>query len=263
MAAHELVVSRFTIPGVPVFMYHDVCAGPSSDDRYTLPLPMLREQLSFLRDQKFSVENLPTPAGAASGRSAVLTFDDGLSSHYENVFPALLEHGLTATFFVTTALTGSAGYLTWNQLREMNAAGMTIGSHGRDHIDYSNLQPAIALRRLHQSRLVLEDELGVPVSNFAAPYGALCRPLIKAARRAGFQRIYSSNPWLASGDSAVVSRLAVYRDTDLLRFSAFATRSAFPLLARGARSVLLYLPKQFVLRTCPERLRGPDRQEAR
>lgn len=262
MAAHELMLSRFAIPGVPVFMYHDICPGPASVDRYTLPLPMLREHLAFLRSQKFSVENLPTPAGAAGGRSAVLTFDDGLSSHYENVFPALLEQGLTATFFVTTALIGSAGYLDWNQLREMSAAGMTIGSHGRDHIDYSRLQPAIALRMLQRSRLALEDALGTPVSDFAAPYGALCRPLIKAARRAGFQHIYSSHPWLASGDSAVVSRLAIYRDTDLQRFSAFATRNVFPLLVRAARSVFLYLPKQLVLRTCPERLRGPGRQEA-
>jgi peptidoglycan/xylan/chitin deacetylase (PgdA/CDA1 family) len=224
---------------------------------------MLREQLSFLRNQKFCVENLPTPAGEASGRSAVLTFDDGVSSHYESVFPTLLEYGLTGTFFVTTALTGSTGYLNWNQLREMSAAGMTIGSHGRDHIDYSRLQPAIALRRLQDSRLELEDELGVPVSSFAAPYGALGSSLIKAVRRAGFQRIYSSTPWLASGDSAVISRLAIYRDTDIQRFSTLATRSVFPLLARRTRSVFLYLPKQLVLRACPERLRGPGHQEAR
>jgi peptidoglycan/xylan/chitin deacetylase (PgdA/CDA1 family) len=262
MAAHELIVSRIAIPGVPVFMYHGVCPGPTTDDRYTLPLPMFREHLSFLHSQKFRVENSPTPAGEASGRSAVLTFDDGLSSHYESVFPALLEHGLTAAFFVNTALTGSTGYLNWNQLREMSAAGMTIGSHGRDHIDYSKLEPAIAQRELQDSRQALEAALGVPVSGFAAPYGAMGNPLIKAARRAGFDRIYSSNPWLASGGATVVSRLAIYRDTDLHRFSAFATRSAFPLLARRARNVLLYLPKQLVLRTCPERLRGTGHEEA-
>jgi hypothetical protein len=108
----------------------------------------------------------------------------------------------------------------------------------------------------------LEDRLGAPVSGFAAPYGAMGNRLIEVARRAGFDRIYSSNPWLASGKSAVVSRLAIYRDTDLHRFSAFATRNAFPLLARRARNIFLYLPKQLVLRTCPERLRGTGHTEA-
>jgi peptidoglycan/xylan/chitin deacetylase (PgdA/CDA1 family) len=223
---------------------------------------MLNEHLSFLRTQKFCVEDMPTLVGAAGGRSAVLTFDDGLSSHYEAVFPALLEHGLRATFFVTTALVGSNGYVSWSQLRGMSAAGMTIGSHGRDHIDYSRVNPAIAQLELERSRLELEDALGKPTLNFAAPYGALGRSLVAAARRAGFQRIYSSNPWLAVADSAVVSRLAIYRDTDLRRFSAFATRDAFPLMARRARTVLLYVPKQLVLCISPERLRGPSRQEA-
>ncbi len=192
----------------------------------------------------------------------VLTFDDGLCSHYERVFPALLEYALTATFFVTTALAGSPGYLSWSQMREMSAAGMTFGSHGREHIDYSGLPDVVATRELDRSRVALEDGLGRPASMFSAPYGFLSRALIESARQAGFHWICSSHPWLASADSTVVSRLAIYHDTELRRFSALATRSPLPLLARRTRNALLYLPKQLLLRASPRHLGVQVHQES-
>jgi peptidoglycan/xylan/chitin deacetylase (PgdA/CDA1 family) len=261
MAAHELISARIAIAGVPVFMYHDVCAGSTAGDRYTLPLRRFAEQLSFLCAQGFAVEDLPALAGSANGRRVVLTFDDGLCSHYERVFPALLEGGLTATFFVTTALLGSPGYLSWSQVREMSAAGMTIGSHGREHIDYCGLEAAAAQRELYGSRLALEDALGRPAFTFSAPYGFLSHSLITSARQAGFHWICSSNPWLASAETDVVPRLAVYHDTDLARFSALALGSALPLLGRRARNALVYLPKELLRRGAPELLGVQVRQE--
>ncbi len=261
MAAHELSFPRFAMPGVPVFMYHDVCASPTAGDRYTLPVAMFGEHLSFLREQGFAVEDLPAQAGNSSARRVVLTFDDGLSSHYERVFPALLERGLTATFFVTTALLDSFGYLSWSQLREMSEAGMTIGSHGREHIDYSRLQAAAARRELDGSRVALEDRLGRQVSAFSAPYGFLSRSLIESARQAGFHWICSSIPWLAAADTTVVPRLAVYHVTDLPRFAALARGSALPLLVRRTRNAVLYIPKQLLQRTAPEILGVRVRQE--
>jgi peptidoglycan/xylan/chitin deacetylase (PgdA/CDA1 family) len=268
MATHKLISSRSPasglisdlisglISGVPVFLYHDICAA-STRDRYSLPLVTFREHLSFLSRQNFAVEDLSALAVAAAAniaRRVVLTFDDGLSSNYERAFPALLEHGFTATFFVTNSLLGTPGYLTSPQLREMSAAGMSFGSHGLEHIDYSGLAPAIAQRELQCSRQSLEDALGKPISAFAAPYGFMGRSLISAVQQAGFQQLCSSNPWLASPGSTVVSRLAIYCGTDLPRFSALAVHSPLPLLARATRNALLYLPKHILLRLSPQRL---------
>ncbi|MGA3127605.1 MAG: polysaccharide deacetylase family protein [Candidatus Korobacteraceae bacterium] len=256
MAAHELTFPRFAIPGVPVFMYHDVSAGSTLENRYTLPLAGFREHLSFLCGHGFAVKDLPALAGGCGGRSVVLTFDDGLLGHYERAFPALLERGMTATFFVNTALAGSPGYLSWDQMREMSEAGMTFGSHGREHIDYSGMEAAKARRELSRSRAELEEGLGKAVFNFSAPYGSLSRGLIAGARDAGFSWICSSHPWVASAESALVPRLAIFHDTDVRRFSALANRSALPLLARRARYALLHLPKEILQLTWPERLRA-------
>jgi len=261
MAAHELIGSRLAIRGVPVFMYHDVCADSVSGDRYAVTLARFCEHLSLLREQAFAVQDLPGLAGASSGRRAVLTFDDGLSSHYERVFPALLERGLTATFFVTTGRLGALGFLSWSQLREMSAAGMTIGSHGREHIDYCSLDSAAALRELHESRVALEDGLGVAASTFSAPYGFLNRSVMGSARQAGFDWICSSLPWLASVGARVVPRLAIYHDTDARRFAALANGNVLPLVVRRTRNALLFLPKQLLRRGAPERFGVQVRQE--
>jgi peptidoglycan/xylan/chitin deacetylase (PgdA/CDA1 family) len=278
MAANELSASplriRFRVrfrdairvPGTPVFLYHDVSPCPASEDRYAVNEANFREHLSFLRAQGFAVADLPALMETATGRRAIITFDDGLGSHYGCVFPALLDHGFTATFFVSTALIDSPGYVSWSQLREMSSAGMTIGSHGREHVDYSALGSTLATRELAQSRMALEDALGKPAATFSAPYGFLNRSLIESARQAGFSWICSSHPWLASAASAPlgrpISRLAIYKNTDLRAFSELANGSALPLLARRARNAVLYLPKQFLLRTSPQRLGVRVHQEA-
>jgi len=107
---------------------------------------------------------------------------------------------------------------------------------------------------LCRSRAELEDGLGKAASAFSAPHGFINRAMIESVREAGFHWICTSHPWVASADSTVVPRLAVYHDTDLSRFSALANRSALPLLARYARNALLHLPKQVLRRAWPDRL---------
>ena len=78
---------------------------------------------------------------------AVLTFDDGLESHYLQAMPWLQEHGFSATFFITAA----TGLWTTNTIKELDPdmveehikpdqvaalheAGFEIGNHTLNHI---------------------------------------------------------------------------------------------------------------------------------
>ena len=254
MAADKLSHALVALRGIPVFMYHNLCAGAASGDRYTVPLALFQRHLAFLRQQHFTVTDLASLAGARHTRSVVLTFDDGLARQYELAFAALQSHGMTATFFVSTSLVGLPGYMSWSQLREMQAAGMTIGSHGDRHIHYTGLTLPQAEAELRRSRIVMEDALGQPAVAFSAPYGFIHHALVSAARRAGFQQICTSLPWLADATGESIPRLAVYNRTELAKFSALALRSAGPILARRTRNALLHLPKQFLLHVWPQRL---------
>ena len=87
------------------------------------------------------------------------------------VVPILGELGVPATFFVTSGLIGQPGNLTWDDCRAIRDAGHHFGSHTVTHPRLADTDDDAAVREILDSKKVLEDELGVPISDFAAPYG--------------------------------------------------------------------------------------------
>jgi peptidoglycan/xylan/chitin deacetylase (PgdA/CDA1 family) len=128
-------------------------------------------------------------ANDASRPCVAITFDDGFANNHENALPILLDHGVTATFFITTGLVNadervSARFsrllsierehvrgLSWSQVQELQAEGMSIGAHTVTHPNLRVLAPADANREIELSKLELEDRLGVAVRGFAYPFG--------------------------------------------------------------------------------------------
>jgi peptidoglycan/xylan/chitin deacetylase (PgdA/CDA1 family) len=79
--------------------------------------------------------------------------------------------------------------MSWEQVRDAAARGVTIGAHSSAH-DALALEPVVVQRRLiADSRRRLEAELGVPVRHFAYPHGRLCdfdEASVNEVRAAGF-----------------------------------------------------------------------------
>jgi peptidoglycan/xylan/chitin deacetylase (PgdA/CDA1 family) len=61
--------------------------------------------------------------------------------------------------------------LNWDQIREMQSAGIEFGSHTVSHTILSRLPRAEMIREIRDSREELSDRLGTPVSSFAYPNG--------------------------------------------------------------------------------------------
>jgi peptidoglycan/xylan/chitin deacetylase (PgdA/CDA1 family) len=130
---------------VPILMYHYVSTPPPGSDEYRINLSieptMFRQHLQYLKDNGYTTISLYdldaalSEGAALPAKPVVLTFDDGYSDHYVNAFPLLREFGMTATFFIITdtADHGSPNYMTWAQIDEMAAAGMSIESHTKTH----------------------------------------------------------------------------------------------------------------------------------
>lgn len=62
-------------------------------------------------------------------------------------------------------------YLTPDQLREMAAAGMVIGSHGHEHLAMSDCDVDLKRRELARSKNLLQGWIGQPVDVFCYPWG--------------------------------------------------------------------------------------------
>jgi peptidoglycan/xylan/chitin deacetylase (PgdA/CDA1 family) len=120
-----------------------------------------------------------------------LSFDDGFRNIYTNAFPVLRRHGVPAVFFVPSSLvaagrqlvrsycletTGYSGVIElvrWEELREMQEAGVEIGSHTRTHARFSAISadPARLRDELQGSKAEFEEHLGRECRFISWPYG--------------------------------------------------------------------------------------------
>jgi peptidoglycan/xylan/chitin deacetylase (PgdA/CDA1 family) len=138
-----------------------------------------------------------------------LTFDDGNCSDIDEVLPALQERDMHAHFFVCPALFGAEGYVDESDVRELRDAGMLVGSHGMDHVDWRNLSgPGLEREVVHAKRL-LEEAIDEPVVAAACPFGAYDRRSLNALREAGFERVYTSDGGPAGAGDWLVARNTV------------------------------------------------------
>lgn len=89
------------------------------------------------------------------------------------------------------------GMLTWDQVRAMAHAGISFGSHTLTHAVVSRLSPSQMEREISESKRILEDRLGVRVTDFAFPFGKLtdCGPPASAMlARLGYRSAATTMP---------------------------------------------------------------------
>lgn len=80
--------------------------------------------------------------------------------------------------------------MSWDQLREMHAGGMEVGSHGVYHHILAKLSPAAMIAEVHDSMRTLRRELGAPIEVLSYPVGgpdSYNEQVIEAAKQAGFR----------------------------------------------------------------------------
>jgi peptidoglycan/xylan/chitin deacetylase (PgdA/CDA1 family) len=188
-----------------VLAYHEVM--PESDYSYCVTSSAFAEHLEFLDSiAKSAGPQLPVQ----------ITFDDGERSQYLNAAPLLAEHGLSATYFVTPGLIGTAAkFLGWDELQELQNAGHSIQSHGWSHQFLTFCSDVELVHELLASRQLLEDKLGALVEEISVPGGRWNWRVIKACADAGYRRVYVSDPWVAEHmfGIQVIGRFMVRRST--------------------------------------------------
>ena len=171
----------------------DTRRPPVRDDcRLTLTVDTFRQQLAAVAQEMpiCSIDAALSPNCSGLGDRVVITFDDGYLNNYTEAFPALVEAGVTACFYVISGrIDHSAGYMTSTQLREMAAGGMTIGSHTVTHAYLSERPMKEVRRELEDSKKMLEDMIGRPVIHFALPGGHFSPPVLELARQCGYRSV--------------------------------------------------------------------------
>lgn len=180
--------------------------------------------LRALDDAKLPVCDLDTLLDPATTRGVALTFDDGMASLHAHARPVLREHRVPSHLFLATATVGGNNrwdvesgampafpMLGWDQVEDMQAAGMRIDSHTHTHPDLRGADAAKIDAECEEADRLIEARTGRRPTYFAYPFG---RHDARARERARAR--YRASVTVALGelhggeDAAALPRLDTY-----------------------------------------------------
>jgi peptidoglycan/xylan/chitin deacetylase (PgdA/CDA1 family)/SAM-dependent methyltransferase len=247
---------------VVILCYHSI----HTDGSFRSATPEQFEQhLQWLKNhcELMSLEALldARGRGAAGSRPRVaITFDDGYRDNYDHAFPLLQKYGAIATFFLTVGFLDRADgvrvrldvapkelqALTWEQVREMQSAGMEFGAHTYSHPNLASLGQEQLDREVKQAKVLMEDRIGRRVVGFAYPYGKkrhYNKRVLAAIRGAGYgYAVAVSLRGVRSGDSPwTLPRFFMTNDT--LEQLESKVRGDWDLIGRAQDSIPAWLSR--------------------
>jgi len=128
-----------SLTGAGILMYHRF--GENTVPSTNIRLEQFDAHIAELKSGPYHVMGLPEiVAKLKSGeklpdRAVAVTADDAYISAFTEGWPRLKKAGIPFTLFVATEPVTSKlrGYLTWDQIRQMKAEGVTIGAHSHRH----------------------------------------------------------------------------------------------------------------------------------
>src|SRR3954447_19077555 len=185
---------------VPVLCYHQIRTPTSADGADARPY-IVRPSVFAAQMRALDAAGYTTVTGDAlvdhlargtplPRKPVLLTFDDASVGQYTDALPVLRRHHFVATFFIMTVVLGKPGWLSRGQVRALDRAGMSIGSHTWDHKDVTTYTPADWRTEVDAPTRDLERLVGHPVRLFAYPFGLYRRAAFPHLRRADFSAAF-------------------------------------------------------------------------
>ena len=210
-----------------VIMYHRI--GEAKYPSTNIRLEQLEAHIKELTSGKYNVMALPDVVAALQkreklpDRAIAITVDDAFTSVYRELWPRLRAAKLPFTLFLATgqiAREPGGEYMTWDQIREMMKAGVTVGNHSVSHAHLADQSAARVAEEFTKASETLQKELGVRPQIMAYPYGEASSKVIEAARKAGFVASFGQH----SG--------AIHAGDDMSYLPRFALNESFGSIER-------------------------------
>ena len=174
-----------------VVMYHRF--GESAHPSTNIRIEQFEAHLGELAKPKYTVLPLPEIVAKLRARQPLpdrtvgITIDDAFLSVYREAFPRLKSAGIPFTLFVATDPVDRniGGYMNWDQIRELQKAGVTIGSQTHTHLHMARSSDERNRGELEKSNARFRSELGEAPTIIAYPYGEYSLAVGKTSKEAG------------------------------------------------------------------------------
>ena len=223
-----------------VFLYHDISDpdAPQYSPLYSTQLSKFRTQIELLaRYFKFvSLDEIVTNGSNHQGRLASISFDDGFVSVKHEALPLLRSMGIPASVFVNsmaikhnqlfnapggfapTKVVSEKIYLDETEVKQLVAAGITIGSHSSTHKVLSHCDEATLKEEILDNKLYVEQLTGSEVRHLALPFGKrehYNQQVLNYCYSVGHDYVYTTNPacFEVSQERRLIPRVAILNET--------------------------------------------------
>ena len=105
-------------------------------------------------------------------KKILITIDDAFSSFYEVAWPYLKKENIPFILFVSTKSVGRNGYMTWNQIKELEKENTVyIGNHSHAHGYLVDLKNEEFINDINTSSSIFKEKLGYNPIFFSYPFG--------------------------------------------------------------------------------------------
>lgn len=191
---------------IPILCYHNF--NPVKPGSMNLKPARFEEQLNWLKDNGFTIIPLQEAVDYLQGKrtslppkAVVITIDDGWKSVYTYVYPIIRKHKIPVTLFIyPQTISEGKNTLTWDELHELQNSGyFDVQSHTYSHpnfkIEKRHLSAASfdknVEKELVQSKQILEEKMGKPITLLAWPFGIYNDYLEQQAAKAGYAMAFT------------------------------------------------------------------------
>ena len=105
-------------------------------------------------------------------KKILITIDDAFSSFYNFAWPYLKKEKIPFILFVSTESVGKNGYMTWDQINELEKETFAyIGNHSHTHSYLVDLENDDFINDIETSSSIFKEKLGYNPIFFSYPFG--------------------------------------------------------------------------------------------
>ena len=149
-----------------------------------------KNNINFINPKNFEDEIIKNKLQ----RKVLLTIDDGFLSFYENAWPILKKNKIPFILFVSTREVGSTGYMTWEQIKEINKEDFVeIGNHSHTHEYLVDENNDLIKSDIQKSIDIFQEKLDKNSKFFSYPFGEYSKDFKKIIKSFGFQYAFGQH----------------------------------------------------------------------
>ena len=141
-----------------------------------IKMDVFKEHINVIKNSNFDFhnpDNFEEQFNVPRSKKEILvTIDDGFESFYYEAWPYLKKSKIPFILFISTEPVGKKGYMTWEQIKEVEKSNFAfIGHHSHSHeylIDVSNEEFILDINTANE---IFLKELGYVPNLFSYPFG--------------------------------------------------------------------------------------------